>query len=349
MEIKYQLMKDKDDFCISEEQLISLLGTSSRIKIDKENNIIKIGNSEIKYSIYKEKEGVAKEVIFIITFSIENEKKIRALEEFNSIFIDIINKYYTEKNRFSLNVLRDDISKYYGEKLYPKINRIENYLREIIYTFMGRNLGVDWSNRSLPEDISNNIRKKDKVGSLNNILQYTDFIELGDFLFTEFPLYKNQKNLTEELAKLGDIQSLQEILKKYEYKSNWDRYFSDQLDSEKFEMEWKELYKYRNMVAHNKEIRKKDYEEVLKIIKKLEGVFEKCLTKISDIDVPETEKENLENASKSLLNEKYSTFHDTYKKILYKYYIERYVNDSNINFNKKINEYLESLEDKNEE
>ena len=96
------------------------------------------------------------------------------------------------------------------------------------------------------------------------------------------------------------------IIKDFEYKSNWDRYFESIIDKGELEENLGELYKYRNLVAHNRKIRLNESERTESLTNQVKKTLEKCLDKINDIKVPENEKENFENVSSRILNINYN-------------------------------------------
>ena len=112
-------------------------------------------------------------------------------------------------------------------------------------------------------------------------------------------------NKKRSLMKSGIIINIDfpnELINKYEFKSNWDRYFEPVVNKEDLENNLNELYNYRNLVAHNRLIREKDRNRSNELITKIEKVFNECLTKIDDIKVPEEDKEKFENMSSKILS-----------------------------------------------
>lgn len=301
MEIEYQIIKRNDNFCIDENQFISLLETNQCYKILKEKSIIEYKNKNIKYNIKKYEAKENKEIMFIVNFSIEDENQIEEFEKFDKSFLDFLSKF----NDFSVNILWDDISKYYAEKMYPKIAYIENLLRKIIYYFMGKNVGNNWTKKCFPKEVENSIKSvkyKNKIKNDENVLYYADFIQLNLLLFLDYPDETiSQKELINNLNEV-EVNDICNILKKYKYKSNWDRYFQPIINKENLETNLTELYYYRNLVAHNRKIRMEDKNKTEKLSEKIEKILLNCLSKMDEINVPEEEKENLENMSCQMLN-----------------------------------------------
>lgn len=300
MEIEYQIIKRNDNFCTDENQFICLLETNQCYKIKKEQSIIEYKGKEIKYNIKKYETKGKQEIMYIIKFSLEDESQIEEFEKFDKSFLDFISKF----DDLSINVLWDDISRKYADIMYPKIAYIENLLRKIIYYFMGKNVGKNWTKKCFPKDVENSIKSvkdKNQIETDENILYYADFIQLNFLLFVKYSNEVISQNELVEKLKCENCDK-KELISKYEYKSNWDRYFEPVVNKESLEENFGKVYGYRNLVAHNRKIRKKDKDKADILIKNIENVLKNCLSKIDKISVPEEEKDNLENMSYQMLN-----------------------------------------------
>ena len=300
MHVEYQIIKKKDNFCSTENEFINLLKTNCNYKIIEESKIIEYKTLNIRYKIKQYETENKDEIMFIIVFSLDDENLIEEFEKFDKAFLDFVSKF----NDFSFNILWDDISRKYAEDMYPRIFLIENLLRKIIYYFMGKNVGNNWTRKCFPEIVDTSIKKvKDKnhINSDENILYYADFIQLNYLLFGK---YSNETISQNELIeKLKDEKcNIEELISKYEYKSNWDRYFQPVVNKENLENNLNKLYCYRNLVAHNRKFRKNDKEETESLVAKIKKVLDNCLSEIDKIKVPEKEKENLENMSCQIFN-----------------------------------------------
>lgn len=169
---------------------------------------------------------------------------------------------------------------------------------------MGKNVGNNWTRKCFPKLVDNSIKKvKDKnhIETDENILYYADFIQLVFLLFLK---YSNETiSQSELIEKLKDeMFDIKELINKYEEKSNWDRYFQPLVNKENLENNLNKLYWYRNLVAHNRKIRKNDKDETKLLVTNIKEVLDNCLSKIDEINVPEEEKENLENMSCQIFN-----------------------------------------------
>ena len=127
MKVEYQIIKRKDNFCNDENQFIKLLETNPNYKIIKEKCILEYKDFNIEYDIKRYETKEKNEIMFVISFSVDDEIQVEEFEGFDKSFIDFMIKF---NNDFSLNILWDDISKKYAEEMYPKIFYIENLLRK---------------------------------------------------------------------------------------------------------------------------------------------------------------------------------------------------------------------------
>ncbi|MFA0497201.1 hypothetical protein AB4555_25975, partial [Vibrio sp. 10N.222.54.B11] len=87
----------------------------------------------------------------------------------------------------------------------------------------------------------------------------------------------------------------QEILRKYIPKSNWEKYFSELIDESESSLKekWKRLYKLRNKVAHNRYVKKSDYEKIKGLSNNIKSVIDKASSKLVEIDLSEEDRESI--------------------------------------------------------
>lgn len=186
------------------------------------------------------------------------------------------------------------VSQHYCRKAYPVINNIENLMRKLIFEFMIKNLGSDWMDRTIPEELKAKLREK--AGDIReNCLYESDFIQLILFMFKPYSEISTIGNLYKKIEEVEDLADVKALVPK----SNWDRYFSDLIAFENLEDTWGELYELRNRVAHNKLLSRTDFEEVERLTEKIESPLLEAIDKIGEIDVPEKDKETIGMAAVS--------------------------------------------------
>ncbi|MBE0456943.1 HEPN domain-containing protein [Pseudoalteromonas sp. KG3] len=87
----------------------------------------------------------------------------------------------------------------------------------------------------------------------------------------------------------------QDLIKKYIPRSNWEKYFSDLIDEKEDSLKdkWKRLYKLRNKVAHNRYVKKSDFEQIKGLSNNIKSVIDKASAKLVEIDLTEEDRESI--------------------------------------------------------
>lgn len=231
---------------------------------------------------------------FYIEINCEDEKEIDKFAELSDKIKSNLKKIDFESVR--INTLWDDIGRHYAMQAYPLINEIENLMRKLISQFMLINVGMEWTNIAIHDDLKEKIQKKNEsIEPLIDDLHKTDFIHLSDVLFKKYRTLD-----TEELNRiLSGAESKSQIdfneIKGFILKSNWERHFSNKVDSqeENLKKKWKMLYGLRNKVAHNRFLTKTDYKQILGLVNALKPIINSSLDKLEEIKLKEEEKESV--------------------------------------------------------
>lgn len=299
MKIEYLvLLSNEDTFCNQIDDIIKLFNIDPIIDI-KKNILTYSGKDQNEYRI-------------IINIEISNNLSeshrffiVKLINEF-SIDIDIfetiseklkwlLNKI--QQNNNSITTLWDDIGRYYAEKSYPYINNIENLMRKLISKFMLVNVGIEWTKISLHPELVKKIESFNEDDSYINDLHKLDFIHLSEILFKkkrDLSLEELDRILLKNEFKAEDIDKIKKITPK----SNWEKYFASLLGDEnnKLEKKWKILYKKRNNIAHNRFIKKKDYEAIRGLVKDVEKNLNNAINKLDKISLNEIEKNEIKSS-----------------------------------------------------
>jgi hypothetical protein len=192
----------------------------------------------------------------------------------------------------TINTLWDDVGRAYAEKAYPLINEIENLMRRLIAKFMLITVGVNWSKDTIHPDLFKKIDNFNDDDPYVNDLFKLDFIHLKEVLFG-----KKRDISTDELDRLLSKTEFSpedhETLKKYLPKSNWEKYFSSVIDenSNSIDTKWALLYKLRNKVAHNRHVKRSDFEKIRGLCDKLKEIINKASAKLGEIDINEEDRD----------------------------------------------------------
>lgn len=192
----------------------------------------------------------------------------------------------------SINTIWDDVGRLYAEKSYPLINEVENLLRRLIAKFMLITVGVNWSKDTIHPDLFKKIEKFDDPEPYINDLYKLDFIHLKQVLFER----KRDISL-DELDRLLSSTSFsdddKEKIQKYIPRSNWEKYFSTLIEEPESSLEkkWELLYKLRNKVAHNRHVKRSEFEQIKGLASQIKAILAKASAKVAEIDLNEEDRE----------------------------------------------------------
>lgn len=296
MKIEYLIInEEKEEYSKTVESFKSLLLTSEIFKL-KEDQLI-VDSNDLKFHLEKHQVRTNDNIFYMCLEA--NEDQIDPLEKADDIIHRIIKHY----KKYNITTLWDDISIHYGKKLYPIMNHIENQMRKLLYFFMVNALGKNWVKKATPKEI------KEKIGmepEMENYLHTISFNQLGKFFFSTFPKME-LSNIIDKLKKLvknNEEDKLSELISDFEGKSNWERYFRDQvkdIDLKKdLEDDWSILTEYRNKVAHCKDIHRDDYVQAIKVADRVEDVLDKCLSQVGKLDLSEDDATAIERVYEDL-------------------------------------------------
>jgi hypothetical protein len=207
--------------------------------------------------------------------------------------------------------LIDDVSTFYANKAYPFIHRVENLLRKLITNFMIRKIGSSYVQEASPNEfkVAIDSSKRSKNGYMNAMYQ-VDFKHLADFLFKPYTRKKDD-DLHQIIRKAMSINDLElEELKEFVPRSNWQRYFYQEVDCEDtfLAKRWKELYDLRCMIAHNAIVNKTTFTRIVELIDEVEPVLQTAVDKLDKVDVPEDEQDIVAENVVSNINNTFAEF-----------------------------------------
>ncbi|RVT45579.1 hypothetical protein EMM73_12795 [Rheinheimera sediminis] len=192
----------------------------------------------------------------------------------------------------AINTLWDGVGRIYAEKSYPVINEVENLMRRLIAKFMLINVGMNWSKDAINPELFKKIESYDEEEVYLNDLYKLDFIHLKQVLFDK----KRDISLEELdriLLKTTFSDDDKEKILKYVPKSNWEKYFSSLLDEKDkgLEKKWEILYKLRNKVAHNRNLTKVEFDQIVGLSSDIKAIIRKATEKLVEIDLDEEDRE----------------------------------------------------------
>ncbi|MDO8328878.1 MAG: hypothetical protein Q7T36_00205 [Fluviicoccus sp.] len=199
---------------------------------------------------------------------------------------------------FRVDMLHDDLSHHYSCLIYSEINLIENKLRHLITYIMYKAHGSNWASVKVPKAFKEDLQKKQKCGDSDgnkgrdNILQNANFETLSSFLFDSYRgmscdlvdklLVDYQRSASVETAD-HTINKLLDFIPR----SHWNQSFQDiveGMNEEQIKYQWERLKTLRNLIAHNREFTRRNYDEALDLISAFNRIFDDSIDKIKTPD-----------------------------------------------------------------
>jgi len=299
--VEYLVLVDKTEIkCKDENSFNHLLQSDPEISINKSDLIFR--DITVNYVV---KAGTVKNTnqpYFHLKFNYSKKDKIET-------FIDLQRAVKSQLNIVcsSPQTLYDGVSLYYGNLGYPIIFEVENLMRKLITKFMMINVGIDWKEDRLPDDVRSSINSANKdLTYLHNV----DFIQLKNYLFSEkYPTHK--ETLITKLKSAKNIKELDlEEIKKLIPQSNWDRYFAESVEIDKAQLmkKWDTIYGLRCKIAHNRIFNKADYNNVEQLCTEVSALLIKAISKLDSIDIPEAESKEVTETVVSSFSHIYGEF-----------------------------------------
>lgn len=165
-------------------------------------------------------------------------------------------------------------------------------MRRLITKFMLITVGVNWSKDAINPELFKKIENFGDEEPYLNDLHKLDFIHLSHVLFEK----KRDISLDEidrVLAKTKFSEEDKEKILKYVPRSNWEKYFSSLIEEKDHSLErkWALLYKLRNKVAHNRNVKKQEFEQIKGLASDIKEIIAKASAKLGEIDLNEEDRE----------------------------------------------------------
>ena len=258
---------------------------------DQLEGTISIEKGELNYYIKSNSDATRCFVSFVVKGNIRNISK--CIE-------DIICKLKSTKLQryFSPVKAYDGLSKYYCEKLYPKYSEYERKLRCMVLLIVTKAYGKGWVANTVKGDLKKNVTTKARENingiPMEDILEYFDLRDLENYLFApqeiDIAEFVENELSPEKLALLDKTQICLLIKNARRPSCLWERIFTGVGNVEEWRKITKSVHDVRNCVAHNKKLSKKEYDETLKTLKKINSKL--------DAEIDATIVQELENEKK---------------------------------------------------
>jgi len=302
MRIEYVLLPKKTNETKLDSKEIKSILTSCFSKVTNNTFLVKPLNAEysvsysISYSSYQHDDSSEK--VYSVIFEFDCSRKDRTAE-----ILDFTHSRFSDCSKLSehhLIIAFDEVSEYYCNKCYPKIQRFERLVRQLIYKIMTKAYGALWVEKTISDEIKDELKKKismhypdikDKAlrdeKIIEEALHQMDIFYLEKFLFDESRDIEPSEIVDIKLAKDAIVNMSKEdiiaIIDDGRLKSLWDRFFANDIPIENPKAKISMLRDERNKVAHSKPFYFKDYKEVIKLLDELTSSIEKAISNIEMI------------------------------------------------------------------
>ena len=304
--IEYLIQIDnKTAFFDNEDSLKRILGFSQKFTFEADT--IKYENIVVDYKVKLNKNG--EERVFEL-------KIIYKEEDVETQFQSCLD--FRRELRATMELLKevqvftfwDNLSFNQSRNAYPLIYEVENLMRKLITKFMVVNVGEQWTQSDLHEDIKKQARGGISAGEKIDVLYQLDFKYLADVLLKPNKAKIKFEDIVKVYQKIAKAKDSSELdineLKSIVILSNWQKYFSTmiQYDGNKLKNHWERLYELRCIVAHNKFLTDDDYQEIITLTEGLKAKLQDAIEKLDDVEVSEEDKEDIiENVNDDIFNQ----------------------------------------------
>lgn len=298
------IIKKPGSFCDSVGAFLTLLQTDSRITVAGETVQLD-GDTVCNLQVTTGDVPAQDQRYFHLKFTWDGDPDANPAEV--KKFLELLGavRTGTERVRGETEHLRNDLSSHYARQAFPLIQEIENTMRRLITNFMMVNVGLNWSEETLPPDVGKAVQatKKRDVAEEHadkqnlNVLYKVDFDDLGKLLFDPYTL----KTVQELYKYLDSVEKTEKKdIETYLPRSNWQRYFSSVIncDDAFLKLRWGKLYSLRCKVAHNALMTAHDLESIKKLSGEVLPILKQALDSLPQVSVPKEEVEAVaENAA----------------------------------------------------
>lgn len=244
---------------------------------------------QISYSSYSNIDSSDK--FYSVKFGFEHSRKDRTAEVLNCVNQLLASCY--EVSQYHLIIVVDEVSEYYCNKSFPKFQKFERLIRQLIFKIMVKAFGSLWVEKTISEDKRNDLKRiisehypdlsKNKVlrdeKIIDEALYHMDIFDLESFLFNDRreidPMIIIDSELTRDSLESMNKDEIVKVIEKGRLKSLWDRFFSSMIKIDNPKSLIDELRKFRNKVAHSKPYSFADY----KLAEELQNQFIQHLEK----------------------------------------------------------------------
>lgn len=205
------------------------------------------------------------------------------------------------------------VSEYYCNKLYPKLNELERNLRNLLLHIYILKFDNDFYSHCMDimsgetqENVKKVMRTKSSIKRKQNLFYSMDFGQLQELLFTQkwTDVEESEKQQifddNPDLSMLSD-EELRNLISNIKPKSEWERIFSDKIETDFAQKNIRLVSRERNKVAHSKLLTNEEYLECNKLINELNKEIEIAITLTEDEEFIRANEEAISKALGGIL------------------------------------------------
>lgn len=177
------------------------------------------------------------------------------------------------EDNYIMIVSYDSISEYYCNKAYPKLNKLERNLRQLLFNTYTVHFGPDYYQTTISPELQVKIKgviqakgneEKKKIERLKNFFYSMEFSDIQTLLFTKKWTKLEEDSQSDFLSKHEKLtelseEELREAFERFSPRSDWERLFADKMDNQEIENMIEVVRATRNDIAHCKFFYKKQY------------------------------------------------------------------------------------------
>lgn len=239
------------------------------------------------HTVDTKKYDIKDRTIYYLTLSYgtsQNEETASILDEAHRCFKETINRY---EHNFHITISYDERASYFCSRAYPYFGKFEAKLRCLILEMLTHMFGYLWPQITLSSDLRNTIKSK-----TGNQLESIAAEALYEMDYNMLIIFLFEKTRDVELSELidNDFSSetlknldIEEIIEKIEMarpRSNWERYFANEVIIDDLESTLSVIQKQRNKVAHFKHYFKSDFDQDKKTLSSLCDKLDEAINSI---------------------------------------------------------------------
>lgn len=122
-----------------------------------------------------------------------------------------------------LYILTDDVSVEIACKIYPNVNRIENYLRKFLLKFFVTKYGEKWWSMTADKTMETKVRDRQDnetvfTSMIKNKVYSIDFGDLGRIIYASSSGYNEKDSIIKELMQINSMEGVKKL--QHEVQSN---------------------------------------------------------------------------------------------------------------------------------